>query len=90
MKHGMFIMRGTALGLLWAGTLLLGWQVTKLVSGSFLKTAAAAQSMQAQDVIQVDGSHVRRIYDPTYGVACYLVRWPAANAPDLACVKVGP
>jgi hypothetical protein len=58
------------------------------VSFAWVSDAHAGQSMQVQDVIEVDGSHIRRIYDPTHSVACYLVRWPAANAPDLACVKV--
>lgn len=50
--------------------------------------AHAGQRIQIQDVIEVDGAHVRRIYDPTVGVACYVMRWPASAAPDLACVKV--
>jgi catabolite regulation protein CreA len=67
---------------LWLGALI--WMLA-----SFEQSPAhAGQPIQIQDVIEVDGAHVRRIYDPTVGVACYVMRWPASAAPDLACVKV--
>jgi hypothetical protein len=73
------LLSAVALGAFW-----LGAAVTVLPPN-----ARAGQPMQIQDVIEVDGAHVRRIYDPAMGVACYVMRWPAGAAPDLACVKVG-
>jgi hypothetical protein len=66
------------------------WLVGALAGLCLAVDAHAAESgpmLRAEDVLEVDGAHIRRVRDVKSGVVCYVLRWPAHMSPDLACVK---